>query len=271
MAQAELLFIIPVITTLLVCRLIIPTGIEVFGQEQLKYSTSMESNSTHLQAPLTSPSSSVNQLPAWVNSFDLKNCDLTPSGANTYFILEPGYQLVMQGQEDLKPITLTITVLNETKLVNGTETRIVEEKTIEDGNLYEISNNYFATCKQTNDIFYFGEDTDFYKDGKIISHNGSWQAGIDNARAGMIMPGKVKLGLKYYQELAKGIDEGRAEIVSVDEVIDTPAGKFQQVLKSEESTPLEPGEREYKFYAPGIGLIQDNTLKLVNYTLPNPS
>ena len=70
---------------------------------------------------------------------------------------------------------MTITVLNETKLVNGTETRIVEERTIEDGDLAEISDNYFAVCNQTKDIFYFGEDTDFYKDGKIISHNGSWR------------------------------------------------------------------------------------------------
>lgn len=85
------------------------------------------------------------------------------------------------------------------------------------------------------------------------------------------MPGKVEVGLKYYQELAKGIDEGRAEVVSLDDVIDTPAGKFQQVLKTEETTALESGEKEYKFYAPGIGQIQDDMLKLVKYELPNTS
>lgn len=72
----------------------------------------------------------------------------------------------------------------------------------------------------------------------------------------MIMPGKFVVGLKYYQELAKVKDEGRAEVVSLDDVIDTPAGEFQQVLKTEETTTLEPGEKEYKFYAPGLGLIQ---------------
>ena len=70
------------------------------------------------------------------------------------------------------------------------------------------------------------------------------------------MPGKFVVGLKYYQELAKVKDEGRAEVVSLDDVIDTPAGKFQQVLKTEETTTLEPGEKEYKFYASGLGLFQ---------------
>jgi hypothetical protein len=82
----------------------------------------------------------------------------------------------------------------------------------------------------------------------------------------MIMPGIANIGLKYYQELASGIDEGRAKIVSVDDVVNTPVGKFDRVLKTEETSPLEPGNKEYKLYAPGIGLIQDDTLKLVNFT-----
>jgi hypothetical protein len=270
MTQAKLLLAITVITLLVVSGLFIPTEIEVFGQEHLEHGTNKTSSFNAItQEPPTS--TSANQSSTWIDSFNLENFDLTSTGANTYFILKPGYQLVLEGQEDRTPIQMTITVLNETKLVNGTETRIVEERTIEDGDLAEISDNYFAVCNQTKDIFYFGEDTDFYKDGKIISHNGSWQAGNDNARAGMIMPGKVEVGLKYYQELAKGIDEGRAEVVSLDDVIDTPAGKFQQVLKTEETTALEPGEKEYKFYAPGIGLIQDDMLKLVKYKLPNTS
>ena len=76
---------------------------------------------------------------------------------------------------------------------------------------------------QTNDIFYYGENTDFYENGKIVSHNGSWQVGNDNARGtGFIMPDRVEVGLKYYQEIAKGVDEGRAKVVSLEDVIDTP-------------------------------------------------
>jgi hypothetical protein len=271
MTQTKSILAIIIMAFIVVCGRFIPTGLEVFGQNQLEHSTNRTSISTQLQEPPTSTSSPANQSSAWIDSFDLQNCNLTSTGANTYFVLEPGYQLILEGQEDLKSIQLTITVLNETNLVNGTETRIVEERTIEDGNLAEISNNYFVICSQTKDAFYFGEDTDFYENGKVIGHNGSWQAGKDSARAGMIMPGNAKIGLKYYQELAKGVDEGRAKIVSLEDAIDTPAGMFKQVLKTEETSPLEPGEKEYKFYAPGIGLIQDKTLKLVNYTLPNIS
>lgn len=105
-----------------------------------------------------------------------------------------------------------------------------------------------------------------YEDGKVVSNEGAWLAGQNGSKAGMIMPGKVEVGLKYYQEIAPGVAEDRAEIVSVNDTLDTPAGTFSQVLKTEETNPLKPGEREFKFYAPRIGLIQDEALKLVKYT-----
>ena len=210
---------------------------------------------------------------AWKSSFELQSCNFESTGANSYFILEPGHKLILendvgQGSEQLQ---LVITVQNETKIVNGTETRIVEERETEDGELVEISRNYFAVCRPSNDIYYFGEEVDNYEDGEIVNHEGAWLAGIDNARAGMIMPGKVEIGLKHYQEVAPGIAEDRAEIISLNDTLDTPAGEFANVLKTEETNPLKPEEKEFKYYAPGIGLIQDETLKLVNYTLPNIS
>jgi hypothetical protein len=84
----------------------------------------------------------------------------------------------------------------------------------------------------------------------------------------MIMPGKVEVGLKYYQEIAPGVAEDRAEIIGVNDTLDTPAGNFQNVLRTEETNPLEPGVKESKFYAPGIGLIQEEALVLVKYTKP---
>jgi hypothetical protein len=210
---------------------------------------------------------------AWKSSFDPQSCDFESTGANSYFILEPGHKLILEndvGQES-EQLQLVITVQNETKIVNGTETRIVEERETENGELVEISRNYFAVCRPTNDIYYFGEEVDNYEDGEIVSHEGAWLAGIDNARAGMIMPGKVEIGLKHYQEVAPGIAEDRAEIISLNNTLDTPAGEFANVLKTEETNPLKPEEKEFKYYAAEIGLIQDETLKLVNYTLPNIS
>jgi hypothetical protein len=235
----------------------IMTGMEIYGQQQEQQTST----------PPTSPSLT-SQTTEFQDTFNLEDCDFNSRGSNTYFILEPGHQSVLEGQEDGEVIDLVITVLNETKVVDGTETRIVEERESENGELVEISRNYFAVCEPAKDIFYFGEDVDDYEDGKIVSHGGAWLAGANGSKAGMIMPGKVEVGLKYYQEIAQGVAEDRAEIIAVNDTLDTPAGNFQTVLKTEETNPLEPDEKEFKFYAPGIGLIQEEAIKLVNYTRP---
>jgi hypothetical protein len=242
---------------LLLGGMILVNGMEVFGQ-QVKEDISSPPTSF-----LTDRASE-----GWMTSFDLENCDFASTGKNSYFILEPGYQVILEGEEDGEKLQLVMTVLNETKVVDGIETRVVEEKETEGGNLVEVSRNYFAICKPTNNAIYFGEDVDMYEDGEIVSHEGAWLAGQNGAKAGMIMSDKVEVGLKYYQEIAPGVAEDRAEIVSVNDTLDTPAGTFEQVLKTEETNPLKPGEKEFKFYALGIGLIQDEAIKLVKYTRP---
>jgi hypothetical protein len=171
---------------------ILLTGMEVYGQEQLQ-----QQQSTSPSTPLSTDQSSQ----GWITSFDLQNCDFVSSGENSYFVLEPEYQVILGGQEEGEELQLVMTVLNETKVVDGVETRFVEEKETEGGNLVEVSRNYFAMCKPTNNAFYFGEDVDMYEDGKIVSHEGAWLAGQNGSKAGMIMPGKAEVGLKYYQEM----------------------------------------------------------------------
>jgi hypothetical protein len=197
----------------------------------------------------------------WQQEFDIKSCNLLTTGRNPYFILEPGFQLVLEGGGT----RLEVLVLDETKVVDGVTTRIVEEREWQRGKLYEISRNYFAICEATKDVFYFGEDVDFYKDGKVVGHDGAWLAGKDGNKAGLIMPGAPKVGMKYYQEIAPGVAMDRAEIVSLTETCKTPAGTFTNCLKVKESTALDPSEQEYKFYAPGIGLLRDQDLRLIKY------
>lgn len=204
----------------------------------------------------------------WVDSFNTDSCEFTPTGENTYFFLRPGYQLTLEGEEDGEPMVLVITVLNETKVVDGIETRIVEERETVDGEIAEVSRNYFALCAPDNDIFYFGEEVDMYEDGDIVSHEGAWLAGENDARPGVIIPADPEVGDKYYQEVAPGVAEDRAEVQSLSEILDTPAGRFEDVLKVEETTPLEPGVKEYKLHAPNVGLIQDGPLVLVKYVIP---
>ena len=197
----------------------------------------------------------------WQDQFALSSCNLQTTGQNQYFILEPGFQQVLEGGGT----RLQITVLDETKPVGGVTTRVVEEREWKDGRLHEISRNYFAVCAQTKDVFYFGEDVDNYKDGKVANHDGSWLAGRNGNKAGLIMPGTPKLNMKYYQEIAPGVAMDRAEIVGLNETCKTPAGTFSKCLKVLEGSAIELLAKEYKYHAPGIGLIRDEDLQLVKY------
>ncbi len=198
---------------------------------------------------------------SWQEEFGLAARNLVPTGRNQFFILEPGFQLVFENEEE----KLTITVLNETRKVDGITTRVVEEREWEKGELIEVSRNFFALCVKTQDVFYFGEEVDMYEEGKLVSHDGAWLAGKNGAKAGLIMPGNPKVGMKYYQEIAPSVAMDRAEILSLEDTLETPAGSFSKCLKTEEGTALDPKEKELKIYAPGIGLIQDADLLLTQH------
>jgi hypothetical protein len=204
----------------------------------------------------------------FTTEFRLDECSFSSTGSNTYFVLEPGFQTTFAGKEGKQSVELTITVLNETKMVDGIETRVVEEVELHDGELAEISRNYFAICTETNSVFYFGEDVDIYEGGEVVSHKGSWLAFTNDAQPGLIMPGIVLLGSRYSQEVAPDVAEDRAIIVGMGETVDTPAGAFNDCIQTFETTPLEPNAKETKFYAPGIGLVKDGALELTGVVFP---
>lgn len=207
------------------------------------------------------PSSSSAGGSGWQESFDISSCNMVTRGKNDYFILEPGYQLALEGGQEV----LLITVLDETIEVDGVVTRVVEEREWRNGELIEVSRNFFAMCEQTRDVYYFGEEVDMFQGGQLSSHSGAWLSGEQGAKFGLIMPGLPKVGMKYYQEVAPGVAMDRAEILSLDAAVNTPAGEFTHVLETVEGTALNILEREIKAYAPGIGLIQDAKLLLTGY------
>ena len=211
------------------------------------------------------PGTSNSQNTSWQEDFGLSERTLLSEGRNDFFVLETGFQLTLESTTE----KLVITVLDETKKVDGVTTRIVEEREWRNGTLIEVSRNFFAICKETKDVFYFGEDVDMYKGGKVDNHSGAWLAGIDGAKAGLIMPAKPEAGMKYYQEIAEGVAMDRAEVIKLDEEIDTPAGSFSNCLLTKEGTKVNPFEREFKTYAPGIGLVQDEKLLLTKYGFIN--
>ena len=204
-------------------------------------------------------------IPQWLQSFSVDAKRLATVGENPYFILKPGSRLTLEGKgAAMNREKLVITVLDETATIDGIATRVVEERETKGDRVVEVSRNYFAINPQTGDVYYFGEDVDMYDRGKVKSHDGAWRHGSGSAKFGLMMPGKPSIGLRYYQELAPKIAMDRAEILSVNEKVTTPAGTFDRCLKTKETTPLEVFNREYKLYAPGIGLIKDGSLELTS-------
>lgn len=193
----------------------------------------------------------------WRTAFIVNKSDLAPTGTNSYLAVQPGRILKLANGKD----RLTVSVLSDTKTVDGVVTGLLEEREEKDGKLIEVSRNYFATDSSTGDVYYFGEDVDNYKDGRIISHESTWLAGEKGARFGLMMPGKPKAGDKFYQEIAPKVALDRVEIVSVDETVKTPAGTFKHCVHLRETTPLE-SDVSHKYYAPGIGMIKDDEFEL---------
>ena len=129
--------------------------------------------------------------------------------------------------------------------------------------LCERSRNFFARCVETNDIFYFGEDV------FPVEIGGAWLAGRDGALPGIIMPGPFLLGSRYFQEIAPGVAEDRAEHVAMGLTISTDAGNFEDCVELLETTRLEPRSKSTKRYCPGVGLVFDDGLELITFRISN--
>jgi hypothetical protein len=208
----------------------------------------------------------------FTTEFNRDHCTFTTTGSNPHFPLWPGYVLEFEGEEEdggeIIELYLRFSVLGDTETVDGVVTRVIEEYEEEDGEVIEISRNFYALCRETGDVWYFGEDVDIYEDGEIISHGGAWRSGADGAEAGVFMPGTPMLGARHFQEIAPDVALDRAEVVSDDVTLNLPAGTFNDVVKVDETSPLEPGHISEKWYAPGVGLIKDNEAELVEITPP---
>lgn len=229
-------------------------------------------NATHLMLALavaTAATGCKKSDPIPINDLDIAVC--APSAGpftlaidNEFFPLPLGHFLLLEGEEDGAELQVLITVLDETETVAGVVTRVVEERETEDGELVEVSRNFFAQAPDGT-VCYFGEDVDIYEDGAIVSHDGAWRAdGVTNL-PGIMMPADPKLGDRFMQEFAPGVAEDRGWIVGVGERTKVPAGTFTDTLSITEDSPLDAGISSEKVYAAGIGLIVDEPVELVSH------
>ncbi len=193
--------------------------------------------------------------------FNLDSRKLSDTGESKYFILKPGFQIVLAS----KDTTLTITVLAETRKIGAFMTRAVEEREVQDGELGEVARDFYAIDPATGDVFVFGEEVDTYEKGKIVNHDGTWVAYKNGGKPGLAMPGNPKVGMKYYQEVSPGIVMDRAEVISVSKTLKTQAAEFKNCMQTEGSSKLDPSAVEFRIFAPGVGLVQFESLRLVRY------
>jgi hypothetical protein len=145
-----------------------------------------------------------------------------------------------------------VTVTDRTKTILGIDATVVHDVVTEDGALVENTWDWYAQDKDGN-VWYLGERTKEYENGKVVSTEGSWEAGVDGAQPGVIVPGDPEVGLTYRQEYYKGQAEDAAAILSLDEQARVPYGSFKNLLMTRDFTALDPNSLEYKFYAKGLG------------------
>jgi hypothetical protein len=172
---------------------------------------------------------------------------------NPYWPMTPGSRWVYRetdghGHKQRDVVTVT----SATRVIAGVEARVVHDIATEKGEVVEDTLDFYAQDRAGN-VWYLGEDTKELEHGKVVSTEGSWEAGVSGARAGIIVPAKPKVGMRYRQEFWRGHAEDRARILSLSDQAGVPFGHFRHVMLTEELNRLEPKVLEYKLYARGVG------------------
>jgi len=177
--------------------------------------------------------------------------DFTPSKDNQLWPLGPGTRYIYKGGEE----TIEVTVTNDIKVILGVETIVVHDVVFVDDEIIEDTYDWYAKDASGN-VWYFGEDTKEYEDGEVVSTEGSWEAGVNGAKPGIVMHAtQPEVAVPYRQEYYACEAEDMAEVVSLSQSVTVPYGHFDDCLQTREFTPLEPDANEYKYYAPSVGLV----------------
>jgi hypothetical protein len=190
----------------------------------------------------------VSSLPTGSEPVELDPADFSADLDHPYWPMAPGNRWVYE--EDGQRVEVTVT--DRTKTVAGIEARVVHDVVTEDGQVVEDTFDWYARDRSGN-LWYLGEDTTEFEDGKPVSKEGSWEAGVDGAQAGILLPAHPEPGQAYRQEYYAGKAEDRAKVLSLDAPVTVPYGTFDTALMTEDSTPLDPDAVERKYYVRDVG------------------
>jgi hypothetical protein len=168
---------------------------------------------------------------------------------NPYWPMAPGTRWTYREGAQRNAVTVTRATK---RMANGVTARVVRDTVAEGGEIVEDTFDFYAQDRRGT-IWYLGEDTAEFEHGRLTTREGSFEAGVDGAQAGVIMPAHPRPGMRYRQEFYKGHAEDRGEILSTREMAQSPFGRFRKVLLTKETNRLEPGVLEYKLYARGVG------------------
>ena len=184
----------------------------------------------------------------------LDPADFSTTIDNPYWPMKPGTRWVYRETDpEGGELRVVVRVTNQVKrIANGVLARVVRDTVTEDGTLVEDTWDWYAQDRAGN-IWYLGEYTKEYENGKLVGTAGSFEAGVDGAQAGIAMPARPRAGMKYRQEYYAGEAEDRAEVFSLGEQVEVPTGHFRDVVMTRDLNPLKPKILEYKFFARGVG------------------
>ncbi|MDQ3770853.1 MAG: hypothetical protein M3343_02040 [Actinomycetota bacterium] len=216
-----------------------------------------ETSPSSATAPEQSSSSlGSDDLPQGNDPVALEPEDFTTKIDNPYFPLEPGTRWTyLETDEKGEELKVVVVVTRETrKMANGITARVVRDTVTQNGKVVEDTNDWYAQDAEDN-VWYMGEDTAEFENGKISSRHGSFEAGVDGALPGIIMPADPESGISYRQEYYKDQAEDKGEILSTNEMADVPFGHFEDMLLEKNTITIEPDVLEYKLYAKGVGMV----------------
>jgi hypothetical protein len=199
-------------------------------------------------------SGSAQDLPQGAEPVNLDPKTFTTRIDNPYWPMDPGTRWTYRetDQEGAR-LKVVVTVSDQTeKIANGVTARVVRDTVTEDGEIVEDTFDWYAQDKDGN-IWYLGENTAEFDKGKLVTKEGSFEAGVDGALPGIIMPADPKDGMQYRQEYYKGKAEDNGEVLSTDEMAQSPFGQFDNALLTKDTITIEPNVLEYKLYAKGVG------------------
>jgi hypothetical protein len=200
------------------------------------------------------PATASTALPQGSEHVELDPADFTTEIDNPLWPMSVGSRWVYRETDAEGAVQkVVVTVMNKTKMIaNGIEARVVHDAVTEDGVPTEVTDDWYAQDSEGN-IWYLGEDTVEYENGKPVSHAGSFEAGVDGGEGGVVVPADPQPGLRYRQEYYEGEAEDKGAVLALDAQAEAPLGHYKDVVLTADTNPLEPKVFELKFYAEGVG------------------